>query len=133
VRRRHLSLAFVLFVTKLNSSKWNPTIQRGNEFVYRMTQNQNSHLISCHQRSLSSQFQDRHSNSAWPERSLIHCEPWRNVRIGLKYASIGTSEASVERLLSEQKAAQGPYGVNFGTETLHARLVARHEYRPPPE
>jgi hypothetical protein len=43
-----------------------------------------------------------------------------------RYASIGTSEAPAERLLSEQKDIQGPHGVNFGIEKLHARLVGRH-------
>jgi hypothetical protein len=66
-----------------------------------------------------------------------HCH-WREVhsispdwtelaRISLRYASIGTNEASVERLIGEQKPIQGPHGVNYGTETPHAHLVLRHE------
>jgi hypothetical protein len=50
-------------------------------------------------------------------------------RIGLRYASIATSEADVERVIGEQQQIQGPSGVNFGTETLHARLVLRHHHR----
>jgi hypothetical protein len=68
---------------------------------------------------------DRH----WREVHLAQAK-WADLaRIGLRYASIGTSEASVERLLGEQKEVQGRHGVNFGTETLHARLVLRHEER----
>jgi hypothetical protein len=52
---------------------------------------------------------------------------WRNLaRIGVRYATIGTSEAEVERLIGEQQEIQGQHGVNFGTDTLHARLVVRH-------
>jgi hypothetical protein len=40
---------------------------------------------------------------------------------------MGTSEAEVERLLREQKHVQGMHDKNYGTETLHARLVLRHD------
>jgi hypothetical protein len=42
----------------------------------------------------------------------------------MSYTSMGTSEAEVERRLEEQQDSQGRYG----TETLHARLVLRHEH-----
>jgi hypothetical protein len=65
---------------------------------------------------------------------------WRNVhaqgpewhdlaRLGMRYVSMGTSEAEVERLLGEQQDIQGRHGTNYGTESLHARLVLRHEHR----
>jgi hypothetical protein len=31
-------------------------------------------------------------------------------------------------VIGEQQQIQGPFGVNFGTETLHARLVLRHQH-----
>jgi hypothetical protein len=56
---------------------------------------------------------------------------WRDLaRIGIRYASIATSEAAVERILGEQQEVQGLHGVNYGTETLHARLVLRHAVHP---
>jgi hypothetical protein len=56
-------------------------------------------------------------------------ETWTGLaRIGVRYASIATSEADAERRLGEQKDVQ-IHGVNFGTQTLHARLVLRYEGR----
>jgi hypothetical protein len=53
---------------------------------------------------------------------------WRDfARIGVCYASIATSEADIERILGEQQELQGAHGVNYGTNTLHAQLVLRHE------
>jgi hypothetical protein len=49
------------------------------------------------------------------------------VGIGVRYVSAVTSEADVERILGEQQELQGTHGVNYGTDTLHARLVLRHE------
>jgi hypothetical protein len=76
-------------------------------------------------------------DSKVPTVPLEAAENWREVhlwpqewhglsKIGLRYASIGTSEDPVERLLSEQEDVQGAHGVNFGTETLHSRLCTRH-------
>jgi hypothetical protein len=57
-------------------------------------------------------------------------ETWTGLaRIGVRYASIATSEADVGRRLGEQKDVQGFHGVNFGSQTLHARLVSRYEGR----
>jgi hypothetical protein len=67
------------------------------------------------------------SDAHWREVHAMGAD-WRDLaRIGVRYASIGTSEADVERLLREQKDIQGLHGVNYGTETLHARLCLRHE------
>jgi hypothetical protein len=71
-----------------------------------------------------------------PNAPINPDEHWREVhslgpewcglaRIGVRCAWMGTSEAEVERLLPEQKQIQGMHGVNYGTETLHARLVIR--------
>jgi hypothetical protein len=63
----------------------------------------------------------------WREVHSLGPEWCGLARIGLRYASMGTSEAEVERLLREQKHVQGMHGTNYGTETLHARLVLRHD------
>jgi hypothetical protein len=53
---------------------------------------------------------------------------WRDfARIDVHYASVATSETDVERILGEQQELQGAHGVNYGTDTLHARLVLRYE------
>jgi hypothetical protein len=63
----------------------------------------------------------------WREVHARHPK-WKDLaRIGIRYASMATSEATVERILGEQQEVQGAHGVNYGTETLHARLVLRHE------
>jgi hypothetical protein len=53
---------------------------------------------------------------------------WKDLaRIGVRCANMGVSEPDVEKLIGEQQQIQGPHGVNFGTDTLHARLVLRHQ------
>jgi hypothetical protein len=51
-------------------------------------------------------------------------------RISIRYVSIETSEGDIEQLLREQKDIQGLSGVNFGSETLYARLCIRDETHP---
>jgi hypothetical protein len=68
------------------------------------------------------------SDVHWREAHALG-PPWTGLaRIGLRYCSIGTSEADVERVIGEQRQIQGSFGGNFGTETLHARLVLRHQH-----
>jgi hypothetical protein len=56
-------------------------------------------------------------------------DKWKDLgRIGVRSASMATSEAEVERLLSVQKTVQGIHGVHFGTATLDARLFLRYEH-----
>jgi hypothetical protein len=50
-------------------------------------------------------------------------------RIGFRDASLGTSDADVELLLGEREDVQGMHGVNFGTQTLDARLFLRYDGR----
>jgi hypothetical protein len=67
------------------------------------------------------------SNLHWRTVHAID-ETWTGfARIGVRDASIATSEADVERLLGEQKDVQGFHGINFGTQTFHARLALRYE------
>jgi hypothetical protein len=67
------------------------------------------------------------TDSHWREVHSID-EKWVGMaRIGVRYASIATSEAEVERLFRERQDVQGMHGVNFGTHTLDARLVLRYE------
>jgi hypothetical protein len=59
----------------------------------------------------------------WREVHAIHPD-WRYfTRIGVGYASAATSEIDVERILGEQQELQGAYGINYGADTLHVRLV----------
>jgi hypothetical protein len=70
------------------------------------------------------------SNLHWREVHALG-PPWIGLaRIGLRFTSSGTSEADVERMIGEQQQIQGDFGVNYGTETLHARLVLRHQHHP---
>jgi hypothetical protein len=69
------------------------------------------------------------ANLHWREVHAIG-EKWHDLaRIGVRYASLATSEADVERLLGEREDVQGAHGVNFGTQTLDARLALRYEAR----
>ena len=45
--------------------------------------------------------------------------------IGRRLVMIGTSEADVERLFSQQKSAMGQHMTNIGDETLNSRLILR--------
>jgi hypothetical protein len=47
--------------------------------------------------------------------------------IGMRYASVATSEADFDRILAEQQELQGAHRVNYGTNALHARLILRQE------
>jgi hypothetical protein len=70
----------------------------------------------------------------FPDDSLNPNMYWRSMHakgdqshelsmIALRFISLAASEAEVERTLSLQKNIQGLHGTNYGTETLHARLV----------
>jgi hypothetical protein len=69
------------------------------------------------------------SDADWREVHSLGPEWHGLARLGLRCASMGTSEAEVERLLREQMQVQGVHGVNYGTETLHVRLGLRHDRR----
>jgi hypothetical protein len=73
------------------------------------------------------------SDAHWREIHAMGPE-WRDLaRIGLRYASMTTSEAEVEHLLCEQKDLQGRHDVSFGTQVSHSLLAIRHaEYRNHP-
>jgi hypothetical protein len=43
--------------------------------------------------------------------------------VSLGFITLGPSEGTVERLLSQQKTIQGIHGINYQLETIHARLT----------
>jgi hypothetical protein len=65
----------------------------------------------------------------WLEVHSLGQEWCGRARIGVRDASMGTSGSEMERLLREQKQIQAMHGVNYGTETMHARPVMRHDHR----
>lgn len=48
--------------------------------------------------------------------------------LGIRLASIGVSEAEVERIFSVQKRIMGQNTFNMGTKTLHNRLILRYSW-----
>ena len=68
-------------------------------------------------------------NNLW--RSAHKYEEWSELAtIALRFVTVGTSEADVERILSVQKNIMGDHMVNAGTKMMFARLQACINQRP---
>lgn len=71
--------------------------------------------------------EDETMNDYW--RRIHQYNDFKDLAVlGVRLASIGVSEAEVERIFSVPKRMFGQHTFNMGTETLHNRLVLRYSW-----